>query len=447
MNPTVHSLVLSAVDWDEVCPWLLFRKCLRLAFSFRLLLLTTLHLILVSLWLAAEFGWFTSSRTVEDLLKDYSCITAYVPHTQFVFPSGRHEVQKGTLQGGLTPQLSAGELPSGDALLEEKTGDDLRLEMLTVLEMNAQTKETQSETALKSPQPSENETASTPSTDPVQPQEGPAANVAEAQTPALSGSIPNASAGKPYRIGQIVNQICASAYAGISTLLLWLVSARLTALRLTREFRSSFRHELKFAMAQLGSTLTAFFWIALGMFLLALPLLVCRLFPANVMVWLMPAALLYAVFYFFFLLGTGLGSFFIPSVLATENSDAFDALSRSCAYALQKPMKLVLYLLAAILFGGLGLCAIVFLVVLIEYLCLTLTDTLPLGGSSLALYAFSWSVSAWLLLYGFAAIQGIYLLLRRDVDAVELENVWLPEPQGVPAPQLPKLEEAAKETA
>ena len=446
MNPTVHSLVLSAVDWDEVCPWLLFRKCLRLAFSFRLLLLTTLHLILVSLWLAAAFGWFTSSRTVEDLLKDYSCITAYVPHTQSAFPSGTHEIRQGT-QGAISTQLSAGEIPAGNVLSEEKTGDDLRLEMLTVLEMDAPAERTQSETVLESPHPSENKTASVPSTNIVQPQEDPDASIQGSQTPALSVSAPNASAAKPYSMGQIVNQICASVYAGISTLLLWVVSARLTALQLTREFRSSFRHELKFAMAQLGSSLTAFFWIALGTFLLALPLLVCRLFPANVMVWLMPAALIYAVFYFFFLLGTGLGSFFIPSVLATENSDAFDALSRSCAYALQKPLKLVLYLLAAILFGGLGLCAIVFLVVLIEHLCLTLTGTLPLGGSSLALYAFSWSVSAWLLLYGFSALQGIYLLLRRDVDAVELENVWLSEPQGVPAPQLPKLEEAAKETA
>ncbi|MBQ4144122.1 MAG: hypothetical protein IJD43_11690 [Thermoguttaceae bacterium] len=417
MDPTVHSLVLSAVDWEEVCPWLLFRKCLRSAFSFRLLLLTTLHLLIVSLWLAAAFGWFSSARTIEDLLKDYSCITAYVPA---VSPSAK-------LQAA-AHQRNAQETnvqQNENAVPEPKTGDDLRLELLALQGMN-ETSEggaTSSSQEMVPTQTSQMENTP-PQTDPSR----------------------STHTDRPLGIGELLNRVCAAAYAIFSTLLLWLVTVRLTALRLTREFRSSFRRELKFSLKQIGKTMTAFFWIVLGAFLLALPLLACRLFPENLTVWLMPAALIYAVFYFFFLLGTGLGSLFIPSVFATENSDTFDALSRSFAYVLQKPMKLVLYLFAALLFGVLGLCALVFFVVLIEHLCLTLTGAV-FRDTSPTLYAFTWSISAYLFLYGVSALQGLYLLLRRDVDAVELETVWLQEPQGVPSPQLPKLETAAEETA
>ena len=77
----LRSLLLSAVDWDVLCPWLLLRKGLKNAFTFRLLFVTTLHLLVVSLWLAAAFGWFSASRKVSDFLKDYSPISAYVPHT------------------------------------------------------------------------------------------------------------------------------------------------------------------------------------------------------------------------------------------------------------------------------------------------------------------------------------------------------------------------------
>ncbi|MCR5164301.1 MAG: hypothetical protein K6C40_09820, partial [Thermoguttaceae bacterium] len=77
----LRSLILSAVDWDVLCPWLLLRKSLKNAFTFRLLFVTTLHLLVVSLWLAAAFGWFSASRKVSDFLQTYSPISAYVPHT------------------------------------------------------------------------------------------------------------------------------------------------------------------------------------------------------------------------------------------------------------------------------------------------------------------------------------------------------------------------------
>ncbi|MCR5162800.1 MAG: hypothetical protein K6C40_02160, partial [Thermoguttaceae bacterium] len=58
--------------------------------------------------------------------------------------------------------------------------------------------------------------------------------------------------------------------------------------------------------------------------------------------------------------------------------------------------------------------------------------------------AFSWVVSAYAFLFFVSAVQGIYLLLRRDVDAVELDAIWLPDPQGVPAPSLPELKGEAE---
>ena len=156
--------------------------------------------------------------------------------------------------------------------------------------------------------------------------------------------------------------------------------------------------------------------------------------------------LIYAAFYFFFLLGAGIGAFFIPSVLVTEHSDAFDALSRSFSYALQRPLRFVFYVLAALFFGVLGLLAMVVFATGILLLYKSSIGVLAVENpaSSAMLYAFSWVVSAYFFLFFVSAVEGIYLLLRRDVDAVELDAIWLPDPQGVPTPSLPELKGEAE---
>jgi len=379
-------LILSAVDWDELCPWIQIRKCLQLAFSKRLLFIVTIHLLTVSIWLAAAFGWFSGKKVLEDFLRDGSLISAYVPRPAAFCVNRPSE--------GISPDEAAGlKEDSPLALLVDESAERPVL--------------------ISKPEPASAHSASQSS------------------------------------IAVCANRGFSVLYAVLSTLLLWMTIARLTALKISREYRSSIRSEMKFALSKIPSVIGAVFIILAGLFLLSLPLLLGRGFlfwdwfhSAAVWAGLTPLALIYATFFFLILSGCVLGIFFIPSVLVTENSDAFDAISRSYAYSLQSLLRFAFYVLAAILFGVPGFLLMVFCVVSILWLYLFFSGVGIFGSPviQLCLYGFSWAVSAFLFIYFFSAAQAIYLLLRRDVDSVELDAVWLPEPQGVPIPKLPKLE-------
>ncbi len=400
----LRSLLLSAVDWDVLCPWLLLRKGLKNAFTFRLLFVTTIHLLIVSLWLATAFGWFTASRTVSDFLKDYSPISAYVPHSTEVLTDTNLALENELLQ---TEQTTPGTDPL--AGMNSTTPSPLELFM----------QKTEAETAAEGETPSEQLPPET--------------------KPALGWQT-------------VLNRTAAVIYAFFSTLLLWLVVARRMAIHVTRGLNVSFRQIFGQTKTQIPAILGAYIFLLIGLAFLALPLLLLR--------WLTGLAadsavipgiltffgLIYAAFYFFFLVGSAIGAFFIPSVLVTEHSDAFDALSHSFSYALQRPLRLVFYVLAALFFGLLGLLAMVVFVTGILLLYKSVIGVLAVENPACAamLYAFSWAVSAYVFLFFVSAVQGIYLLLRRDVDAVELDVIWLPDPPGVPAPHLPELKGEAE---
>jgi len=386
------SLLLSAVDWDVLCPWLLLRKSLKNAFTFRLLFLTTIHILLVSLWLAAAFGWFASPSTVSDFLKEYSPISAYVPHAVPVNANLALETELVQAEQPL-PGMNVTQ-PSPLALLMEEA-------------------EAKAEQQIEQ----------------LPPKTG----------PALSWT-------------GILNRVVAVIYAFFSTLLLWLFVARRMAIHVTRGLNVSFGQIFHQVKNLIPSILSAYAFLLLGLAILALPLLLLRwlagLTAGEVFCpgFLTFFGLIYSTFFFFFLLGAGIGGLFIPSVLVTEYSDAFDALSRSFSYALQRPLRFVFYLFVAAFFGLLGLVAMIAFTVGILYFY---RFSLGIGmvtnpASSMLLYAFSWAVSAYFFLFSASTVEGIYLLLRRDVDAVELETIWLPDPQGIPAPKLPDLKGGAE---
>lgn len=395
----LRSLLLSAVDWDVLCPWLLLRKSLQNAFTFRLLFVTTLNLLVVSLWLAAAFGWFTGSKTVGDFLKAYSPISAYVPHTTEVLEDANLTLESELLQ---TEQTT----PGTDPLAGMKSSSPTPLELFM--------QENEAETAVDGESSSE----------PLPPE----------TKPALSWQT-------------VLNRTAAVIYAFLSTLLLWLIVARRMALHVTRGLNVSFRQIFGQIKTQIPAILGAYVFLLIGLAFLALPLLFLRWLTglaadSSVIPGVLTfVGLIYAAFYFFFLLGSAIGAFFIPSVLVTEHSDAFDALSRSFSYALQRPLRFVFYVLAALFFGLLGLLAMVVFAtgILLLYKSVVGVCVVANPESATMLYAFSWVVSAYFFLFFVSAVQGIYLLLRRDVDAVELDAIWLPAPQGVPTPSLPEL--------
>ena len=400
----LRSPILSAVDWDVLCPWLLLRKGLKNAFTFRLLFVTTIHLLVVSLWLATAFGWFSASRKVSDFLQTYSPISTYVPHTTEVLTDTNLALENELLQ---TEQTTPGTDPL--AGMNSTTPSPLELFM----------QETEAETAAETESPSE----------PLPPE----------TKPALSWQT-------------VLNRTAAVIYAFFSILLLWLVVARRMALHVTRGLNVSFRQIFGQIKTHVPAILGAYAFLLIGLALLAIPLLLLRWLTgltadfAVIPGVLTFVGLIYATFYFFFLLGSGIGAFFIPSVLVTEHSDAFDALSRSFSYALQRPLRFVFYVLAALFFGLLGLLAMVVFATGILLLYKSAIGALAVENpaSAAMLYAFSWVVSAYFFLFFVSTVQGIYLLLRRDVDAVELDVIWLPDPQGVPAPHLPELKGEAE---
>jgi hypothetical protein len=166
------------------------------------------------------------------------------------------------------------------------------------------------------------------------------------------------------------------------------------------------------------------------------------------------------------------GSLFWPTI-AAEGSDSFDAASRSYSYVYSRPVRLLFYGLVAIIFG-----AFVFLFIrFVAWLALVAThtvvgagmwrtklDTLWSLGSMSQLYAgsgpnlsgpdrISWFfIGIWVLLvaalvwsylvsYYFSASTIVYFLLRREVDATDLDDVYIDkyeeEPATAPPPTTP----------
>lgn len=403
MIPTEKNRILTAVDWQEICPWLLFRRCLGLCFSFRLLFFATLHLLFCALWLALAFGVVRNSITMDSFLEHYSfvSVSTFLPEkpgctwsapTPFFKEEGSTEIDYVPPCGYVPP---TNYVPESTPLAE----------MIGEMSKNSNM----------------------------------------VRNSAVPGNIPVKS--EAVSVKTIVNRVLAVSYAIFSTLLVWMLTARLSALRIARDLRGYVISELKFAFSRLPSVLAAAFFLTLGCTIFTVPLWICRFLPTGVFACVTPLLLIYAAFVFFFLLGAALSVPFVLSVFMTENSDVFDALSRSYAYALQKPLNFVFYILAAAFFGILGVFGVGICVGLITHLyaVLACSKTVEFGDPIYTLLlALSWVISAFGFLYVISALQGIYMLLRRDVDGVELDVVWFEHPQGVPIPKLPDLKSDPK---
>lgn len=267
----------------------------------------------------------------------------------------------------------------------------------------------------------------------------------------------------------------------IGMLLIWSYCGgaicRIAAVQFARDERLSMRQALSYARGKLfGGFFLApcipLFFIALGTVCLVIGGMFLRLpILGDILGGLAFGLALFAGFLISILL-IGLmvgGNLFWPAV-ATEGADAFDAFSRGLAYPFSKPLKTILYAIIAVVFAS--LCWV--FVNLFTYLMLAITrgavafgtspfgwwsrgaegeavrklDLLwPLEGPN-SLYSFpDWSnltvfehVSAaligffvllviglmWSFLasFYFSGCTVIYMLLRRDVDGTDLEEIY-----------------------
>jgi len=173
----------------------------------------------------------------------------------------------------------------------------------------------------------------------------------------------------------------------------------------------------------------------------------------------------------------GIGLFFgwplMWGTIASEGSDSFDALSRSYAYTYQRPLKFFLYVLLAIVLGILGWIIVTLFAETVIYMCYWATgwgagfDRINPGAIAAAATAAESEQSGTFVLgsriiyfwngcvrvlaasfsysFFFVAMTGVYLLLRRDVDQTELDEVYFEEDDEIN--DLPPLTTTQEETS
>jgi len=257
-----------------------------------------------------------------------------------------------------------------------------------------------------------------------------------------------------------VNQSAYYAFGLLWMLIIWGffggAITRIAAVKLGREERISTGEAIRFAARKIGSYITSPLFPLVGVVLLAIPIgllgLLMRL-DWGVMVAgiLWPMALLGGLFITILLVGLLFGWPLMWGTISSEREgDAFEAFSRSYSYTFQRPLHYLFYAFLATTFGAFGwLLVYYFSEAVVEFTHYAarmgagadrwgdireLIDS-PAAGSGVIVwgallldlgtglvrsvatgfgYSFFWCLAT-----------AIYLLLRRDVDQTEFDEVFI----------------------
>jgi hypothetical protein len=246
------------------------------------------------------------------------------------------------------------------------------------------------------------------------------------------------------------------------TLLIWSffggAISRQAAVAFAREENVSTRRLIGFVNSRLGAYFVAPLFPILGVFLAAVGMALVGLLMklgAGVIVAavLWPLVLLGGFMMAFLLIGLFFGWPLMWGAISAEGTDSFGALSHAYSYAYQRPLRYLLYVLIAAVAGVLAW----YLVLLFAHWILQLAywgvswgsgidrleaiatlDTSSAAGVGAAIIDF-WNnclrtlAMGFLFSYFWSASTAIYFLLRRQVDATELDVVYLPEEQALHA--------------
>lgn len=210
--------------------------------------------------------------------------------------------------------------------------------------------------------------------------------------------------------------------------------ARIAALALTREEGPDPEGALRYAWSKRYGFIGGPLLMLLGLLALALPLVVARLamqlsWVAAAMAVLWPVMIVAAVIATLYAVAVLIGWPLLGAAAATDGSDGFDAVSRTFAYIYQKPLRLGGYLaVLAVLFGGSALVGELLLAgverasdyatagVTSPWAIETIAEWTALAASLVGVYlvALLWTSAG-----------AVYLLRRRDVDGVHLDEVYI----------------------
>jgi hypothetical protein len=176
---------------------------------------------------------------------------------------------------------------------------------------------------------------------------------------------------------------------------------------------------------------------------------------------LWPLALAAGLVMSLLLLGSLFGWPLMWGAISVESTDSFDALSRSYAYTYQRPLHYLFYAFVAAFLGWLGWLLVKNFAAGVVWMAYWAAgwgcgadhlDTIiagsgklgGLGGAGVALVHF-WAgciklaAVGYLFSYFWTAAAAIYLLLRRDVDAAELDEIVLDADASEQAFDLPSI--------
>ena len=262
-----------------------------------------------------------------------------------------------------------------------------------------------------------------------------------------------------------------SLVAGLLILATWAffgaAITRTAALRLTLDERAGWGRMFQFCCTQ---------WIHYFFAPLCplIPILVFALvmLPAGWLMRLGIGTILVGILWPLILLGGMAGAFLLLGVLfgwplmwatiSTEGTDGFDAMSRTYSYVYQRPLRYLFYAVVASLFGLLCFAFVLLFTSLIlgistwavswgagESLVAAMStgetsDLSTLQRVGIGIHQF-WTVGVKTVALSFAysyfwvATSAVYLLLRRDTDAKEMDEVFLEEGVSQVAAGLPNL--------
>ena len=275
--------------------------------------------------------------------------------------------------------------------------------------------------------------------------------------PALAGFNPSVS--KPTLLCLFL--------CGLTSLAVWAffggAIARIAVVQLASDERVGIVAALRFACRKWLSFFAAPLIPLIGLVVAAVPVWICGLlmnidFGIFVVSLIWPVLLLFGFIMAMLAIGLLFAWPLMWATIAAEGTDSFDALSRSYAYLFQRPLRYALYALLAAVLGALGWWVVQLVAAAVVGLTYSaagwgagqetldkitpaVTDLEGIGYAGAMVIRF-WATVVKLLavgfLYGFfwTAVSSIYLLLRRDVDATEMDEVFLDADESELAPPL-----------
>ena len=253
-------------------------------------------------------------------------------------------------------------------------------------------------------------------------------------------------------------------FCGLWAVLIWSFAGgaitRTAAVQLAAEEKLGWSAMCGYVLARWRSYFMAPVLPLLGVLLVTIPILLLGLLlRTNVTTWLAGLLWFLPLAGSFLLAILMLGLFFgwplMWATISSEGSDSFDALSRSYAYAFQRPLQYLLYILVAAVFGGLGWVLVMNFAAGVVHLAYwsagfgagqenvaaIVAGKPSAGGGASMLHFWTGCVKilavGYLYSYFWTATTSIYFVLRRDVDATEMDEVFLEEDAAAAAFGLP----------